>query len=120
MALGSSEHFINSALKFQGISVIWTPRTKTTDFRGDRTFVNSDNITITAVLHRNKQTDSPDKQGETNNRTGYLMYKPENDIKKDDLITYGSEVWQVTQVVKRGPGDTVSIYGYAYIFLTNA
>lgn len=119
MVIASSTDFTDSALKDFGVDVIWTSRTKSINNRGDRTFSESPTQTIKVVLHRRKLEFSPDKQGETQNRTGYIMFAPSLTISKDDLITYNGEIWQVSQNVKRGAASTIDVYGYADIFLTN-
>jgi len=120
MTISDSNDFINNALADFSTSVTWTPRTKTIGNRGDRTFSNGTPQVINVVLHRNKLNESQEKQAELKNRTGYVMYDPQYSIGKDDLITFGTEIWQVKGTVVRGAAETIDVYGYGDIFLTNA
>ena len=119
MTISDTTDFTANALTDFPTSVTWTPRTKVIDNRGDRTFTNGTSQTINVVLHRTKTSTSQDKQAETVNRDGYIMFNPTNSISREDLIEYNGETWFVGDVVVRGPAEGISLYGYADIFLIN-
>ena len=100
-----------------GVTVSRTPVFKSeSNIDGDESFTDSTPEDITVYFHRRFQKWSFDKEGELEGGDALRMIKHDQDMEKNDKITYQDRTYRVSSVIKRYAGDTL-MYRACNLFL---
>ena len=94
--------FEDIALEDLGQSVVLTPMVKTTsNFSGSPTYTAGTNVTITAIFRRRSQSFDWEKSGFMEQGDAMMQVKEDQVVNKDDLVTVGTDVFRVLEVITR-------------------
>ena len=102
----TSEDFILGPIGDFGVQVVRTSVTITTDFHGDKTYINGTNETIEVVFENPNKKYELDESGLDKSYDAKIFIKSAQILNKYDKITYESNVYRVETVSIRNFNGT--------------